>query len=215
MHAELAPVLGGDHSPVVVPARQQVIREGGDSGGADVTFGALNVAVDQTVGQGLGVVNVDNEALMQTEVLGGHLHGLAGGPFEPEDGRAQAGAGVLAGGLRPERAGYLVARHRTVAHSQKGQEPLRAGRDAQKGATPYREEETPEEPEFVSAVRFANGIDGTGSRKSWTMYSRLAGGSPVRLGPVDRAVCDTKEWPGLLVAPFQRNTKIGPVRPGH
>ena len=80
--------------------------------------------VDQPLGEGPRVVDVDDHALGQAEVAGGDPHRATGRHAEAGDGRPQVGAGVLVGGVGPEGAGDPLARHRLVSHGQEREESL-------------------------------------------------------------------------------------------
>ena len=155
MYAQLTPVLGRDHGPVVVPPRQEIVRECQDRGGVNVDPGLCGVLVYQSSRQRPRAVQIHHDAFCQPQVGCGHPHGAPNGALEAADGRSHAGASAMSRRVGPKRFRHLTARHRPVVHGQECQESLRAGREAQHDLTADGEDEPSEKNQFANVRRLA------------------------------------------------------------
>ena len=104
MEAELPPVLGLDEHPIVVPVRQELLREDGDRVLVGQRRRRRPITPEEPASQTPRVPKIDRHLLRELDLLSGDLDGSSSGPVQVGEGRSKTGRCVRLGGCRPQRA---------------------------------------------------------------------------------------------------------------
>jgi hypothetical protein len=124
MQAQLAPVLRLEQHPVVVPVRQQLSRQDPEGGRAEVGPLRRHRRIDQPTGERSRVADVNPDSLGQAELEPTGHQGRASRALQPCKGLSQVGAGVVLGGVRPERTGNRGSSDHPAVQRQERNEAL-------------------------------------------------------------------------------------------
>src|SRR5215207_2412023 len=125
MQSKLPPVFGLDQHPIVVPAGQQVGREGYDRGAARVGLRRCRCRVQQSPGEGSYAAEVHDDILGEAKLEPTYLKCRAIAP-QAGHGGAQVAVGMALGGVRPQRASDRGPVDDSVVKRQERKQALRS-----------------------------------------------------------------------------------------
>jgi len=126
MEAKLPPVLGLDEHPIVVPVRQELLREDRDRVFIGQRRRRRPITPEESASQTPSVPKIDRHLVRELDLLSGDLHGSSSGPVQVGEGGSKTGRCVGLGGCRPQRARHDRPPDRPGLQREERHEALRS-----------------------------------------------------------------------------------------